>query len=229
MNQKPQLIDKGKLLEKAGLVHRVSQPAGDGPWPTAVLLHGHAGNEDVMWVFARTLPSDWLLVAPRAILGNPDEGYSWHSHPLDGWPTLSEFDEAITAVSHLIHTLPTLYQADPQRIYLMGFSQGAALAYAIVMRQPGLVQGIAGLVGFVPEQAKAALATNPFQDLPIFMAVGTQDERIPAKYARQGAKIIKKANAQLDYHEYDTGHKLNAQGMRDLTQWWANRLVHSPT
>jgi phospholipase/carboxylesterase len=177
-----------------------------------------------MWIFARTLPKNWLLVAPRAIAdGGADGGYSWYPRQLDVWPALSEFDEAVTAVTHFIHALPDLYNADSNRIYLMGFSQGAALAYAVAMRQAGLVQGIASLVGFVPEQSEEALANAPLKDLPIFMAVGTDDERIPVKNARQGAKIIKTADAQLDYHEYDTSHKLNAQGMRDLTVWWQAR------
>jgi phospholipase/carboxylesterase len=224
MNAKPQLIETGEAFTQAGLVHRVLQPEGDGPWPTAVLIHGHAGNEDVMWIFARTLPKNWLLIAPRAIKdGGADGGYSWYPRQLDVWPTLNEFDEAVTAVTHFIHALPHLYKADPDRIYLMGFSQGAALAYATAIRQPSLVQGIAGLVGFVPEEAEAALDADPLQDLPIFMAVGAQDERIPTARARQGAKVLKTAAAQLEYHEYDTGHKLNAQGMRDLTTWWQQR------
>ena len=35
------------------------------------------------------------------------------------------------AVTRFIHALPSLYNADPQQIYLMGFSQGAATAYAL--------------------------------------------------------------------------------------------------
>jgi len=223
MNQKPQLIETGESFEKAGLAHRVLQPEGNGPFPTAVLIHGRAGNEDVMWVFARTIPDNWLVVAPRAIKTDPDGGYSWHPRQPDIWPSLSQFDEAVTAVSHFIQALPGLYQADPKQIYLMGFSQGAATAYATAIRQPGLVQGIAGLVGFVPVESEAALDTAPLKDLPIFMAVSKNDERIPYERAQQGAQVLRTAAAQLDYHEYDTGHKLNAQGMRDLTQWWQQR------
>ena len=223
MNPKPQLVETAKAFEKAGLVHRVLRPEGNKPLATAVLLHGHAGNEDVMWIFARTLPPGWLIIAPRAIQDNGDGGYSWHTHQPDSWPTLEDFDEAVTAVTHFIHALSNLYNADPQHIYLMGFSQGAALSYALAMRQPGLIQGIAGLVGFIPEQIESALATDPLQNLPVFIAVGTKDERIPVKLARHGANTIKKAAAQLDYNEYDTGHKLNAQGMRDLTAWWQAR------
>jgi phospholipase/carboxylesterase len=197
----------------------VLQPEGEGPWPTAVLLHGHAGNEDVMWVFARTLPKNWLLIAPRAISTSAEGGYTWHPRQLDNWPSLSEFDEAVTAVTHFIHALPHLYQANPQQIYLMGFSQGAALAYATAIHQPNLVQGIAALVGFMPEGTDAA----PLKGLPAFMAVGKQDEQIPYELAQQCATILQTAEAQLDYHEYDTGHKLNAQGVRDLTAWWERR------
>jgi predicted esterase len=55
------------------------------------------------------------------------------------------------------------------------------------------------------------------------MAVGKHDERIPYERAQQGAEVLKAAAAQLEYREYDTGHKLNAQGMRDLTEWWKQR------
>jgi phospholipase/carboxylesterase len=223
MNQEPQLIESGEPFEKAGLAHRVLQPEGDGPLPTAVLIHGRAGNEDVMWVFARTVPDNWLVVAPRAIKEDPDGGYSWHPRQADTWPSLSQFDEAVTAISHFIRALPGLYQADPSRIYLMGFSQGAALAIAAAIRQPGLVHGIASLVGFVPVESEAALDSAPLKDLPIFMAAGKDDERIPYERAQQGAEVLKAAAAQLEYHQYDTGHKLNAQGMRDLTEWWKRR------
>jgi phospholipase/carboxylesterase len=220
---KPKLIETGENLIQAGLVHRVLQPDVAGSLPTVVMLHGRSGNEDVMWVFARTIPQNWLIVAPRAILSDGEGGYSWHPYQPGVWPTLPEYDEGVTAVVHFIHALPHLYNADPNRIYLMGFSQGAALSYATAIHHPGLVQGIAGLVGFVAEESDAALASEPLKELPIFTAVGKTDERIPLERARHSAETLKTAAAALDYHEYDTGHKLNAQGMRDLTQWWANR------
>ncbi len=187
------------------------------------MLHGRFGNEDVMWIFANTLPADWLLVAPRAIQTSPESGYVWHPRQSNAWPTLSQFDEAVTAVVRFIHTLHKLYQADLNHIYLMGFSQGAAAAYAVAMRHPGLVQGVAGLVGFVPVESDAALAAAPLQNLPIFMAAGKEDHLIPHERTQLCAQTLRQAQAQLTYNEYDTGHKLNAPGMRDLKAWWAER------
>ncbi|MCZ7666338.1 MAG: hypothetical protein M5U34_03425 [Chloroflexi bacterium] len=62
--------------------------------------------------------------------------------------------------------------------------------------------------------------TAVLRDLPIFMAVGKQDPLIPYAHAQTCAHTLEAAGANLAYHEYDTGHKLNSQGMRDLKAWW---------
>jgi phospholipase/carboxylesterase len=219
----PLLISEGAGYEASGLVHRMQQPATAGPHPTAVMIHGRAGNEDVMWVFGRALPPGWLVVAPRAIKNDSDGGYSWHPRQADEWPSLSLFDEAVAAVHRFVYALPDLYQADLNRLYLMGFSQGAAVAYATALRHPGLVKGIAGLVGFVPTETEAAVADAPLQHLLTFIAAGREDERIPLSVSQQAAEVLRAAGADVEYHEYDTGHKLNAQGMRDLKAWWDGR------
>jgi phospholipase/carboxylesterase len=216
----PKLVNSVNLIQKTGLIHRVQLPERDGPLPTVVMLHGRAGTEDVMWVFAKTLPPDWLVVAPRGIRLDPDGGYDWRPRGKDEWPPLSAFDEAVTAVTRFIKALPDLYYADPSQIYLMGFSQGAATSYATAMQQPGLVQGIAGLVGFVPGECDDYVETAVLQDLPIFMAVGINDPTIPYEQSQRCAQTLKAAGADLTYQEYETGHKLNAQGVRDLKAWW---------
>ena len=222
-NDTPQLVTQGPAVEQAGLVHRVLQPRSEGPYPTVVMIHGRAGNEGVMWVFARTIPKDWLLVAPRAIKADRDGGYSWHPRHQDEWPPLNRFDEAVSAVTRFIEALPRLYNADPDNIYLMGFSQGAATGFAVAIQRPQLVQGIAGLVGFMPTEADTVLTTEPLEGLPIFMAVGKEDERIPYGVSQAAAQALRNAGAALEYNEYETGHKLNAQGMRDLKRWWLER------
>jgi phospholipase/carboxylesterase len=219
----PFAVVDGDALAKSGLVHRVLEPTSPGPHRTVVMLHGRSGNEKVMWIFAKTLPPDWLIVAPRGIKPDPDGGYAWHPRARDEWPSLAQFDEAVAAVSRFIQALPQLYDADAEPVYLMGYSQGAATSYATAMRHPGLVQGIAGLVGFVPVECDEALETSPLLDLPIFMAVGRRDPLIPLSRTSFCAQTLVMAGANLDYREYDTGHRVSAQGMRDLKEWWRAR------
>jgi phospholipase/carboxylesterase len=219
----PRLIDEGPQLTASGLVHRALEPVGEGPFPAVVMLHGRSGDEDAMWIFARTIPDSWLLVAPRGIKPDYGRGYAWHPRQRDEWPPLASFDDAVAPLAHFIRALPALYNADSNRIYLMGFSQGAATAYALAMRHRGLVRGIAGLVGFLPGNCGPAVETKALKDLPIFMAVGKEDPYIPIDRALGCAQSLRSAGAELTYREYDTGHRLNAKGIKDLKAWWLGR------
>lgn len=212
-------------VAQAGLIHTVRQPQSKGPHKTAVLLHGRNGNEEVMWVFAHTLPDDMLLVAPRAITAGDDgQGYSWHPHQSGHWPTVTDFAPGIAALSQFISALPDLYQADLSQLYLMGFSQGAALGLSAMMQQPELARGLAALVGFLPLAHEELVQERPLTERPILMAVGERDERIPLDLSRRSAKAIRQAGANLTYNEYNTGHRLNRQGMRDLSVWWHDTI-----
>lgn len=211
--------------DTAVLPHRVLQPTTSGPHPIVVMIHGHLGNEEVMWIFAQTLPDNWLVVAPRAIVADGDGRFSWHPRQHDEWPTLSEFDTAVDALLNFIDSLTNAYDADPNQIYLMGFSQGAAAAFATAIREPERVKGIASLVGFMPLGVDEAIEMRRLADVPVFMAVGTEDERIPLNVARECGKAVRAAGAYLEYREYDTGHKLNGEGMRKLKGWWTERAA----
>lgn len=209
----------------AVLPHRVLQPNTPGPHPTVVMIHGYLGNEDVMWIFSQTLPENWLVVAPRAIVPEGSGRFSWHHREQNEWPPLSTFDTAVDRLLQFIDTLPQRYDASPEQIYLMGFSQGAAAAFAIAIREPARIQGIASLVGFMPRQIEDAIDTARLAELPVFMAAGTEDDRVPLEIARESAKAVRAAGAFLEYREYDTGHRLNGAGMRKLKQWWAERTM----
>jgi phospholipase/carboxylesterase len=221
--KEPQLIDSGPILTEMGLVHKVLEPDGAGPYRTVVMLHGRYGDEDVMWIFKKSTPAHWLKIAPRGLLAEPRGSYSWVYQEYGVWPELPAFDTAATAMAQFLHALPRVYNADPDHLYLMGFSQGAAVSYATAMRNPGLIQAIAGLVGFIPDACATPANLEALEDMPIFMAVGLEDKLVPHERALGCAGVLRQANAQLSYNEYNTGHKLNSQGMRDLQQWWHQR------
>lgn len=214
----PQLIEQEPERLETGLAFRYLEPDGPGPYPTAVLLHGRRGDEDVMWLFRRAVPRPWLIVSPRATLAEPQGGYSWHVQPPGEWPDLAEFDPAVEALVRFLRALPRLYNADPDRTYLIGFSQGAAVAFATALKYPGITRGIAALVGFVPRFEPGAVAGR-LDGLPIFMAAGAEDDTVPVDEARRSAELLRHTGADLDYREYPTGHKLNAAGVDDLTAW----------
>jgi len=225
MNKSPQLVDSGFEIETVGLVHRVWKPEGAGLFPVVVMLHGHLGNEDVMWVFAQTIPPSCVIVSPRATMQLADKSYSWLPRVGNEWPALAQFDEAATAVGTFIRALPALYPVDLNRVYLMGFSQGAALSFAVAMQSSGWVKGIASLVGFMPLHTEEAEERAALRNIPVLMAAGLHDERIPLAISQKSAETVQALGAFLEYREYETGHKLDAAGMRKLKTWWSERLA----
>jgi phospholipase/carboxylesterase len=213
----------GPAAEQAGLMHRVSRGVGPSPRPAIVMLHGRQGDEDAMWLLRKALPDGWLVVSPRGLVPDPDGAYDWRPRGRRVWPTLADFDAAVAAIARFTQALPALYGADPGAVFFMGFSQGAAAAFALTMTHRHLVSGVASVVGFVPAECGAPGDVRTLADLPVFMAVGRNDPIIPLSRSRACARALRSIGADLTYREYNAGHKLSTQGMRDLRSWWLER------
>ena len=221
MTDNVQRIDSGPAVETLGLVHRVRLPGGKGLHPTLVMIHGFKGTEEVTWVFARSASPDWLVISMRAPFA-ADQGYQWYMHDdtdLERQNHPEDFKVGLATLGHFIEKLPDVYPVDRTRMVLLGFSQGAAMAYAYGLHHP--ILGIAALCGFIPRYIGHDLP--PLDRLPILILHGTQDTTIPIKVARENRDRLQAAGADVTYQESETGHKVSAAGMRELTNWLAAR------
>lgn len=201
--------------EKDGWTFRWRQPSGPGPFPVILLLHGWTGDEDSMWVFASHLPPKNLLIAPRALHPTPLGGYGWHPYKARAWPGVDDFRPAVQALDDFL-VEENFPQADFSHLSLVGFSQGAALAFTYALLNPERVESLAGLSGFLPEDAGLLTPGQPLLDTPVFMAHGSQDEIVPIAKARQAQRILQQAGAYVSFCEDDVGHKLSASCFHNL-------------
>lgn len=202
------------------LVMRVHQPEGTGPFPVLLMLHGWTGDENSMWIFTSRLPKNALLIAPRGTVSAVGGGYSWYPK-LNR--TLPWFDDFLTAGEQLFETVtinnfPT---GDFSAVHLVGFSQGAALACTMSILYPERIASLAGLSGFLPDGSSAWLSPGRLIGLPVFLAHGTLDERVPVARARNAAAQLEQAGAQVTYCEDDVGHKLSAKCFHGLEAFYA--------
>lgn len=217
------LVKDGPVFDRLGLIHRVRQPKSDAgaPFPTLVMLHGFQGNEDVTWVFSRSAGPGWLIVAPRAPLRADDLGYTWH-HFNAGKTDPDTMAAALAKLTRFVEGLAEVYPADRNRLVLLGFSQGAAMAYAFAASQPqSPLIGLAALGGYVP----GTVTLPALNGLPVLMLHGTRDETISITLARKNHADLTGAGATVTYVEDDVGHKVSAMQMRELGTWLAQRLT----
>jgi predicted esterase len=186
----------------------------EGGAPIVMMLHGKTGDEKVMWVLEGVLPRGSHLVALRGLFPVAEGGYQWENTAPGVWPEMADFQASADALLRTVEDFERRFQFDRSRLVLMGFSQGAALAFAATalgILQPG---AIVSLAGFLPKGKLDRL-----QDLPIFWGHGSQDEMIPIENARLDVEKLLRIGADVHYCEADVGHKLGAECARGLKTW----------
>ena len=208
-------MDPTEIAHRNEWIYRQRVPAGPGPHPLILMLHGWTGDENSMWVFASRLPEQARLIAPRGLHTTPLGGYGWHEHKSKAWPWVDDFRPSIQALLEFLSP-QNFPMADVARFSLVGFSQGAALAFTLALLFPERVRAVAGLSGFLPDGASVNLAEGTLKHKPVFLAHGTRDELVPVERARQAVKQLQQSGAQVDYCEDNVGHKLSATCFRSL-------------
>ena len=215
-NNPPELIDID------GWHFRVKQPSLETDSPRVMLLlHGHRGNENVMWILTNPLPDSYIMIAPRAPVQTGDDQYSWHEI-CPQWPGIETYRELAEQLLARITKWMEDNRIAVDKLDVMGFSQGATMAYALALTHPEKIGKIAALAGLIPESWKDQLDRDALQDRPIFIAHGTQDDIIPIEKSRKAAGWLKEKGAQVTFCEADTGHKLSANCFNGLGEFFEN-------
>ena len=206
-------MNEVETIQVNDFVIKLREPEGTGLFPVVLLLHGWTGNENSMWVFGSQLSQRYLLVAPRGpyVSNHPKyAGYSWIKKSSGEFPWFEDFQPSLPALLDLLEELSRQYEGDFSKINLAGFSQGAALSYAITLLYPERVNKVAGLAGFLPLHSDEIVETKPLKKMPVFMAHGSQDETVPLSMAYEAKDKLAQAGAVVSFCEADVGHKLGS-------------------
>jgi phospholipase/carboxylesterase len=195
------------------LRHPLNKP---GNAKTILLLHGLTGDEYSMWIFAHQFPDNFLLLAPRAPFKAITSGFSWIEQNHQGYPKASDFSPVTGALMESIQDLLIYLNWPTLPIHLIGFSQGAALAYYLAASYPERIGKVACLAGFLPGGLEPIIENGVFVGKDFFIAHGTLDETVPVHLAREAAQELQDNKARVIYCEDNTGHKLGASCFRSL-------------
>lgn len=112
-----------------------------------------------------------------------------------------------------------------QKIILVGFSQGGAIALHTGLRYPQPLGGIMGLSTYLPLAETVEIERHKANNsIAIFMGHGLHDPVIGITQARQSKQLLESLDYSIEYHEYSMEHQINMQEIADIGQWLETRL-----
>ena len=192
--------------------------ATQAPPRLLLMIHGLTGDENSMWVFARDLPKNYWMIAPRAPHPAEPFGYSWRTLQPEtfGRPSFEQLLPAAEALIRLVDEYQASAGIESSTIDVMGFSQGAAMSSVLAFLYPQRIRKIGILAGFVPSGVEAYLPNRPLAGKKIFVAHGTKDETVPVDRARASMQTLEQAGAEITYCEDEVGHKVSLNCVRAL-------------
>lgn len=112
-----------------------------------------------------------------------------------------------------------------RHIFLLGFSQGGALALFTGLRYPQRLAGIIGLSTYLPIPevlTKSCHTAN--QEVPIFLAHGHQDAIIQFTTALQIQAWLLKANYPITWSSYEMEHSICPEEIAELARWLQTQI-----
>jgi len=187
--------------------------------PAVFVLHGRGADEEDLLPVAQRLPDGLRVVSLRA----PDPlqgGYTWYELDLSGslessQPDAAEFRRSLDLVVESVDAAVEAYDLDPDRLGLLGFSQGAITSLSLVLEEPERYAWVVALHGYLAD-AHADLEPDGIEGKPVFVGAGAGDRVIPESRSAAAADRFEDIGAAVTRGSYPGGHGIGQQELRDV-------------
>ncbi len=195
--------------------------------PLLILLHGYGSNMDDLFSFAEELPEDFLIISAQA----PNEmgygGFAWYAINFDDvngkFSDLEQAKNSIDAIAEFIDEIKEKYQTNPEKTFLLGFSQGAILSYSWSFFYPNKVQYVIALSGYVNQELLPTKISTTIKT-EYYCSHGSVDQVLPVEWARKTSPFLTNLGLKNVYFEYPVGHGVAPQNFYSFKNWILERL-----
>lgn len=186
-------------------------PAPQDAAATLVLIHGRGASAESILSLHRVLGIRNLAgLAPQAA------GHTWYPHsflaPMES--NQPYLDSALRRIDSIVEDLLARNIA-PERIALLGFSQGACLTSEYVARHPrryGAVMVLTG--GLIGPPGTPRNYTGSLDGTPVFLASGDPDPHVPFERVLETQAVFTRMGATVDLRRYPgMPHSINQEEM----------------
>ena len=212
------------------LIHAVYEPAGDGPHPTLIAMHGYGANAlDLLGLAPYIADGRFMVICPQGPMEvpiGPTRGYAWFPIRMGSTPDREAIEDAGRAATEFLNTALQKYPVDRKKLVVLGFSQGGMMAYRLAVRNPSKFAALVAISTVFPAELKAeAREPESLEKLPTLVQHGRADDMIEITRARASVETLKSLKIPVTYHEYDCGHEITAETLKDLSDFLTTKVL----
>jgi phospholipase/carboxylesterase len=216
-------------MPQLSLIHQVRAPQERrDPPPLLLLLHGVGSHEHDLMGLAPYLDPRFLIVSARGPVTLAPGMYAWFQVVLDPDNPVINPDQAESSRRTILRFLGEAvetYRADPARVFLLGFSQGAIIGLSVALTEPNGIAGVVAMSGrLLPEVLPRLAPQETLRGLPILLQHGTADPVLPIHHGRTARDRLTSLPVDLTYREYPIGHQISDQSLADAAAWLREQL-----
>ena len=226
---KPQQVKTVK--KEVSLTHLVRHPTSKTEHPPLlIILHGVGANEQNLHApLAPHFDPRLLVVSLRSPIELGPNAFGWYKVGFSEDGVVIDAEEEDRGRQQLLKVIDEVvvyYDADPNKVFLLGFSQGAIMSAAAILSAPEKIKGAVLLSGKVPLAIDKNLAEEAaITKVDVFISHGKQDKILPITDGQDLQKKLKKAGVRnLVYKEHLGAHQIDSGDFRDVLQWLSERL-----
>jgi len=212
------------------LIHTLFEPAGEGPHPTIIALHGWGANAlDLLGLAPYIAGGKFMVICPQGPIEvdiGAVSGYGWFPMRMGSAPREDQIEEAVERAARFIDAAIARYPVNPRKLVMLGFSQGGMMAFRLAFRQPERFAALVGLSTLFPAELKEKVTNREaIEHLPTLIQHGRADEMIPLKRAKESVEHLRELNVPVTSREYDCGHEITASSIEDLSEFLMKKVL----
>lgn len=192
--------------------------------PLVIFIHGFGSNEQDLFGLKDRLSPDYNYLSVRAPMELRPGSYKWFTQKtgVPGYDGVTDDLQSSGALlTRFIREATGKYRTQPQKVYLIGFSQGAMMSYEVALRDPALVGGFAALSGRLLPVLESGLAGDQrLAALNVFIGHGAEDHQVAYSGGPQALATLEKLGLHPEFHGYEgLEHSISAAEVADLARW----------
>ena len=179
-----------------------------------ILVHGRGGSAEDLLALANELAfGDILYVAPQAA------GHTWY--PYSFLAPIARNEPGLTSGLNRVSSLIDSLRRDglpPERVGLMGFSQGACLSLEYAARYARRYAAVIGLSGgVIGPPGTVRRYSGSLEGTPVFLGCSDIDPHIPLERVHESAEVFRALDGRVEERIYSgMGHVINEDEIEAL-------------